>query len=116
MAKRSVGVPKHVKVEAWLHDAITENLHDNEKLLDLAFRGRNSNSGVPAGWSCILAHTQMGKTTTHGVVWSTVSQPTYADVQQQISKMREVIDASISKSRVSVTKNELKNIPKIGIG
>jgi hypothetical protein len=110
VSKQKQRIPKHVKIEGWLWDAVTENLGDGEELLDVVFRGRASKTGAPPGWIAVIKITRLGRSIIHGMVWNKAAQPSYADVQQMVSHTREQIDAAWSRSVVDVTKEEINTI------
>ena len=82
--------PHHVKVAYWIEKEVKAKLHDNESVVDIAFRSFRTALGPP-GWGIMLAIKFMGETRTQGLV-IVKAKPTKKDVSDGLSGLRKLLD------------------------
>ena len=102
-------VPKHYKTAHLIDRVVDEFLHDNESVVDIAFRAWQTKLG-PEGWGVIIQIQFMGQTKTAGIVIPPMIKPSAKVIREGLDGLRKVLDSATFESQLKPKPGELAKL------
>jgi len=102
-------VPKHYKTAHLIDKVVDEFLHDNEEVVDIAYRGWQTKMG-PEGWGIIIAIKFMGEMKTCGIRIPLMIKPSAKIIREGLKGVRKILDSATFESQLAPKPGEMARL------